>query len=102
MGILFWNSAIFIFVNILKWKIVMENYIISRYLRLFEALSIEVKLELLSKLTESIHKGFKKPQKDKTTLLNELFGAWSDIDDEKIIKEIYNSRSITDKSISFD
>jgi len=80
----------------------MENYIVSRYLRLFEALSIELKLELLSKLTESLHKGFKKPEKDKATLLNELFGAWSDVDDEKMIKEIYNSRSISDKSISFD
>ena len=80
----------------------MENYIISRYLRLFEALSFEVKLELLSRLTESIHKGFKKPKKDKTALLNDLFGAWSDVDDEKMIKEIYKSRSISDKSISFD
>ena len=62
----------------------------------------QLKLELLSKLTDSLHKGFKKPEKDKTTLLNELFGAWSEVDDEKMIKEIYNSRSISDKSISFD
>lgn len=80
----------------------MENYIISRYLRLFEALSFEVKLELLSKLTESIHKGFKKPEKDKHILLNELFGAWNEMDDDKMIKDIYDSRSISDKSLSFD
>lgn len=82
----------------------MEKYIISRYLRLFEALSFEVKLELLSKLTENIHKGFKKNDndKDKHLLLNDLFGAWKEIDDEKMIKGIYESRSISDKSLSFD
>lgn len=80
----------------------MENYNISKYLRLFEALSFEVKLELLSKLTESIHKGFKKPEKDKTVLLNNLYGAWGDVDDEAMIKEIYSSRSTSDKAINFD
>lgn len=61
----------------------MESYIISRYLRMFEALTLEVKLELLSKMTESIKRGFKKPEKDKALLLEELCGAWSDVNEDE-------------------
>lgn len=56
----------------------MENPIISKYLRLIEPLSMEMKLELLSKLIENIKQDFKKPKKDKSALLNDLFGAWSE------------------------
>jgi len=55
----------------------MENVIISRYLRMFEPLTIELKLELLSKMTDSIKRGFKKTEIDKKQLLNEICGAWS-------------------------
>ena len=55
----------------------MENVIISRYLRMFEPLTIELKLELLSKMTDSIKRDFKKPEIDKKQLLNEICGAWS-------------------------
>ena len=81
----------------------MENYIVSRYIKLFEVLSIEVKLELLAKLTENIKSSFKKPTKpDKILLLNQLYGAWSDVDDTEMIKTIYASRTISDKNINFD
>lgn len=32
---------------------------------------------------------------EKEKLLHELFGCWSDIDCEKLIKDIYDTRSIT-------
>jgi len=80
----------------------MENFIISRYLKMFEALTIEVKLELLSKLTENIKSSFKQPETNKEQLLDELCGAWNDIDEEKMIKDIYESRTISNKVISLD
>jgi len=61
----------------------MENFIISRYLRMFELLTIEVKLELLSKLTENIKNSIKKPEMNKEQLLDELCGAWSDMETYK-------------------
>ena len=79
----------------------MENFIISQYLRLFELLTIEVKLELLSKLTENIKGSFKKRETNKTQLLNELCGAWSDVDEEAMINVIYEGRTISDKTINF-
>lgn len=80
----------------------MENYIISRYVKLFEALTIEIKLELLAKLTESIKKGLNKPKANKEKLLAELFGAWGDIDDKAMIDSIYLARTISNKEISLD
>ncbi|MEM6317615.1 MAG: hypothetical protein AAF960_08085 [Bacteroidota bacterium] len=80
----------------------MENYLVARYLKLFEALTMEVKLELLTKLTENVKRSFNEPKPDKNALLEQLYGAWSEIDDEKMIKSIYNSRTISDKGINFD
>ena len=80
----------------------MENVIVSKYLKLFELLSLESKIELLSKLTDSIkHEVSPQSRPDKTGLLQELFGAWSDID-EDITDQIYSSRTISDKPINFD
>lgn len=75
---------------------------ISRYLKIFEALAFEVKLELLSKMTESIKRGYKQPKKDKTQLLEELCGAWSDVNDDELISTIYNARTISDRAINLD
>ena len=80
----------------------MENYIVSRYLKLFEALTMEVKLELLAKLTESVKHSFKKPKPDKNVLLEQLYGAWSEVDEENMIDSIYSTRTISEKNISFD
>ena len=79
----------------------MENVLISRYLRLFEPLSMELKLELLAALSENIKDGLKKPRADKRLLFNELRGSWSDVGDD-IEEEIYRSRTISDKKISLD
>lgn len=78
----------------------MDNYLITRYTKLFETLSMELRLELLSRLTEVIKKGFKKSEEDKSKLLKELYGSWKDIDEE-VVKDIYDSRTISDKEINF-
>ncbi|MEM6264688.1 MAG: hypothetical protein AAGI38_19405 [Bacteroidota bacterium] len=79
----------------------MENALISRYLRLVELLSVEMKLELLAALSESIKNGLKKSRADKKLLFDELRGSWSDVGNE-IEEEIYRSRTISDKEISLD
>jgi len=79
----------------------MKELIINRYLKMFEGLSLELKLELLSKLTDSLKKGVNKPKLDKKHLLNELYGAWKDTE-EDMISTIYKSRTISDRNISFD
>jgi len=44
----------------------MDKAIISKYTQLFDTLGLDTKLELLSKLTESIQKGFKKKGETET------------------------------------
>ena len=81
----------------------MNNITISKYIKLFEPLSLELKIELLSALTDSIKKGLVKKEKevDKEKLGRELFGAWADVDDD-ITAIIYDSRTTSDREINFD
>lgn len=79
----------------------MENALISRYLKLFEPLSTELKLELLAALSENIKAGWKKSRVNKKLLFNDLRGSWSDVS-EDIEEEIYSSRTISDKEINLD
>ncbi len=79
----------------------MENLLISRYLRLFEPLSTELKLELLAALSENIKNSLKKPRVDKRRLFNDLKGSWNDVSDD-LEADIYRSRTISDKEISLD
>lgn len=80
----------------------MEKLIISKYVKLFEPLSLESKIELLSKLADSIKSGFSgNPEPDKKELSRELFGAWADMDNE-ITDIIYSSRTISDKEVNLD
>ena len=79
----------------------MENILISRYLRLFEPLRMELKLELLAAFSENIKEGLKKSRVDKRSLFNELRGSWSNVS-EDLEEDIYNSRTISDKEISLD
>lgn len=79
----------------------MENLLISRYLRLFEPLSTELKLELLAALSENIKNSLKKSRVDKRRLFNDLKGSWSDVSDD-LEADIYHSRTISDKEISLD
>lgn len=80
----------------------MENIVISRYTKLFELLSLEVKIELLSKLTDSIKAEVSsKPGPNKEELLEDLFGAWGDME-EDVTELIYSSRTISDRPINLD
>lgn len=70
----------------------MDNYIVARYMRMFEALDLDIKLELLTRITENIKEGVKKKQAvDKLALLEKLSGAWSDVSDN-LTDEIYSTR----------
>lgn len=81
----------------------MENIAVNRLMRLINSLSIELKLELLSRLSENVRKGFtsdtEKDSREKK--LEELFGAWRSTDDE-LAKNIIQSRTSSDREISFD
>ncbi len=79
----------------------MENIAINRLMRLINSLSIESKLEVLSKLSESLKISINPKNSSKDRLLDELYGAWKDIDDD-LIKDIFKNRSKSDKDISFD
>lgn len=79
----------------------MDNTIVNRYMKLIEPLAINLKLELLSRLSESLKNNFVKQSQDKEKLLEELSGSWSDVDDD-VLKDIYNSRSNSDKEIGLD
>jgi len=79
----------------------MENIAVVRLMRLINPLSVELKLEILSKLSEDLKANFRSEKKDKDELLDELFGAWADTNDN-LGEEILNSRTNSDKNISFD
>lgn len=80
----------------------MDNLIISKYVKLFELMSLESKIELLSKLTDSIKSGFSgEKEPSKKDLSHELYGAWADMDDD-ITDLIYSSRTTSDRDINLD
>lgn len=79
----------------------MENTLISRYLKILEPLSIELKLELLAALSENIKTGWNKSRVDKKLLFNDLRGSWSDVSHD-IEEDIYSSRTTSDKEINLD
>ena len=79
----------------------MKEILLNRYLRLLEPLSVDFKLAIVSALTENIRESFSKRNSDKQSLFNELKGAWSDMPYD-IETEIYSSRTISDKEISFE
>lgn len=72
-------------------------------MKLFESLSIDSKLALLAAMTENVRKTLKKgDEKDKVKLLHELAGSWSDVDDDALIKDIYENRTLSDRAINFN
>lgn len=81
----------------------MENNVIDHYVRMFDLLEIEAKLELLAKLTDNIKNSFNNPQSntDKNALLNALSGSWVDVNDQ-IIEDIYDARTLSDREIELD
>jgi hypothetical protein len=79
-----------------------EEILINRIVNFFGALSIESRLDLLSKLSADLKLVELDPKNNrKEQLLDELFGAWSDID-ENLSNHIIDSRTVSDKDISFD
>lgn len=58
-----------------------EEILISKIVNFFGALSIESKLDLLSKLSADLKFELNPKNNKKDHLLDELFGAWSDVDE---------------------
>jgi len=81
----------------------MENVAISKLMEIINSLSLEAKLEILSKLSYSLKVDFKdekiKPTKDK--LLDELYGAWKDFPND-IEQEIIDLRNVSNREINID
>jgi hypothetical protein len=67
----------------------MEALIIDELMHLITPLTTELKLELLSKLSDNLKTEFKSNKTEKEILLEELYGFWSDVEDglEVEIKE---------------
>ena len=57
----------------------MKNRSVIRLMRLIRPLSFEIKLEILSELTNNLKAKFDSKGTEKEKLLNELFGSWDDI-----------------------
>jgi hypothetical protein len=79
----------------------MNPLFLDKYMRMFDLLDIEAKLELMTKFSENISQTFKQSRKDKTELLESLSGSWADVDNS-IVDDIYNSRTLSDKGINLD
>ncbi|MEM9887006.1 MAG: hypothetical protein AAF849_14020 [Bacteroidota bacterium] len=75
----------------------MENVLVNRYMRLLAPLTVDVKLALLSKISESLRKEYKAPA-SKEILLEELSGAWKNTS-PTLAQEIINART-TGREIS--
>jgi len=70
--------------------------------KLFELMSLELRIELLSRLADSIKSGYSGDgEPDKKELSRELFGAWADMDDD-ITELIYSSRTTSNREINLD
>ncbi len=79
----------------------MSEIVLNKYIRMFDLLDLEAKLELLARLSENVNRSFKHPKDDKHALLESLSGSWEDVDDS-IVDEIYSSRTTSDKEIDFE
>ncbi len=79
----------------------MEKTIVSKYMRLLIPLSVEIKLEILSKLSTHIRREYNTSEGNKHKLLEDLCGAWSDMEDS-LSDEILRSRTVSDKDIRFN
>lgn len=80
----------------------MDNALVARYMRLLEPLAVDIKLELLSSLSASVKKELgKKSSHSKDALLDEISGAWKNMDD-KLVSEILNERTSSDRNINLD
>ena len=81
----------------------MENVAVNKLMRLINPLSLESKLEILTKLSLELKLEYNKARiaSKQEAKLDALFGAWKDMDD-MVIDEILMSRTTSNRSISFD
>ncbi len=79
----------------------MKNITLNRLMRLLRPLSTESKLELISKISESLKFDLNRNKSEKETILEELYGSWNDVKDD-LVDDILKARSISDRNISFD
>jgi len=79
----------------------MKNITVDKYMRMLEPLSMEDKLELLSRLSESLKKNFFTDKSDKEKLLDKLAGAWKD-SDEITAEDIRAARTTSNRDINLD
>ena len=80
----------------------MENNSVIRLMRLIKPLSIELKLEILSEISNSLKNKFQKNNiQEKENLLDELYGIWENTGDE-LADEIYNDKLNSTRKIDLD
>ncbi|MEL6923704.1 MAG: hypothetical protein AAFO94_06615 [Bacteroidota bacterium] len=79
----------------------MEKIVVNRLMRILNSFSVELRLEILSRLSEKLKLDFNPKPDKKEKLLHELYGSWKDMD-ENLEEDIIKSRSTTDKNISLD
>ena len=71
----------------------MENTVVNNFMRMIAPLGVEIKLDLLAKLSESLKAEYLAKPIDKESLLEELHGSWSNMDDH-LEDEILQARSM--------
>ena len=79
----------------------MESTTVTRFMRLIAPLSTEMKLEILSELSESLKADFYTKEAKESELLKEVTGAWSGTNDD-LAERIISSRTISDNKFSLD
>jgi len=81
----------------------MGNAVLNNYVRLFESLPIDTRLSLMTALTNSLRSSLTPTSPErKRELFVKLAGAWSEVDDEAMIEDIYGSRTLSDRELNFD
>lgn len=74
---------------------------IQEIMELLHPLSADGKLEIISRLTKELKSNVPAVRDRKKMLLEELFGAWKDVD-ENLIKTILSSRTVSDRDVILD
>ncbi len=78
----------------------MSDFVLKWYLRLFDSLSAEYKVELIAKLVERLKPAYNSnsaaiEEKRREAILEKLVGSWADLDIDG--DAIVNSRTTSDK-----
>jgi len=77
-----------------------EDRLVLDYMAMLRHLNIDLRLRLITELTESIRED-KSKNKRKSDEWKDLFGAWSNIDDS-VVEEVISSRTMGREIPSFD